>query len=107
MKGRITNIISFFLLTVFTMKGLESMIPLLSAHFTQKEVLEAMTESTESENSGEQAKASERELIHDEKNEIDFNLWTADLNIIKFQSNYTAWWQNAFLPVFTPPPELA
>lgn len=106
MKGLIAHIAALFLMMIFIIKGLQSALPFLSAHFAQKDTMEMLAEA-EAENTGEQNKASEREVVGEEKHGFDFHLRTASIINTKFQSNYTAWWQNAFLPVFTPPPEQA
>lgn len=106
MKGLITYIATVFLMMIFIIKGLQPALPLLSKHFSQEETMEMLAEA-EAENTGEQTKAGERELVGEEKHGFEFHLWAAENNDVKFHSNYTAWWQNAFLPVFTPPPEQA
>lgn len=107
MKRQITYIATLFLMMIFIIKGLQPALPFLSAHFTQTEAMEALAE-TEAENSGEQTKSAERELVGEEKHGFEFQLLAAQkFNNIKFLSNYTAWRQNAFLPVSTPPPKLA
>ena len=106
MKGLIAHIAALFLMMIFIIKGLQPALPFLSAHFAQKDSMEMLAE-TGAENTGEQSKAGEREVIGEEKHGFDFHLLAADKGNLRFQSNYTAWWQNAFLPVFTPPPEQA
>ncbi|MBX2924287.1 MAG: hypothetical protein KF746_18950 [Chitinophagaceae bacterium] len=106
MKKCMTHIAILFLMMIFIIKVLQPALPFLSARFSQQDAMEAMAE-TEAENAGEQNKAAERELIGEERHGFEFQLSAAHHNKIKFQSDHTTWSQNAFVPVFTPPPEQA
>ncbi|MBX3257247.1 MAG: hypothetical protein KF862_24150 [Chitinophagaceae bacterium] len=105
MNRHIAHIATLFLITIFIIRGLHSALPFLSVHFFQHDTMEALAE-TETENTGEQSKVTERELISEGKHVFEFQLWAANNNS-KRQYHYTARWQNAFVPIFTPPPEQA
>ena len=101
-----THMTTLALMMIFIIKVLQPALPFLSAYFSQQDAMEAMVEG-EAENAGEQSKAAERELIGEERLCFEFQLSAVHRHSIKFQSNHTAWSQNAFVPVFTPPPEQA
>ena len=105
-KKYFTHITSVFLLAVFLLNGIASLLPLFSLDTGKQEIAELLTK-TESENSGKEKeeKVPEKELF---QHAVDIEL--PALIIIDGKKNppgHSAYWDNIFLAVFTPPPKLA
>ena len=106
MKSYFNHITSAFLLAVFLLNGMASLLPLFSPDTGKQEIAELLTK-TESENSGKEKeeKVPEKELF---QHTIDIEI---PVLIIpggkKNAPGHSAYWDNIFLTVFTPPPETA
>jgi len=105
-KKYFTHITSIFLLAVFLLNGTASLLPLFSLDKGKQDIAELLTK-TESENSGKEKeeRVPEKELF---QHIMDIELPAfviADGK--KNPPGHSAYWDNIFLTVFTPPPELA
>ena len=106
MKKYFTHITSVFLLAVFLLNGIASLLPLFSLDTGKHEIAELLTK-TESENSGKEKeeKVPEKELF---QHAVDIELPALIINDGKKNPpGHSAYWDNIFLAVFTPPPKLA
>jgi hypothetical protein len=103
-KKYFTHITSIFFLAVFLFNGAASLLPLFSLETGKQDIAE-MLAKTESENSGKEKeeKVPEKELF---QHIIDIEI---PVLIIpggkKNAPGHSAYWDNIFLAVTTPPPK--
>ena len=100
-----TYIIAAFLTTVFLLKGIVSLIPVLSPSFLKTPAIECITDA-EIENTGKERneKSSEKEFIADHRTATYVLSHAPGIFVKRIKTMEAGYRQNIFFPVATPPP---
>lgn len=103
-----TYIIAAFLTTVFLLKGIVSLIPVLSPSFLKTPAIECITDA-EIENTGKERneKNGEKEFIADHRTAFQVLSDLPGIAVKQAKTMQAGYRQNTFFPVATPPPNFS
>ncbi|NOT92143.1 hypothetical protein [Ferruginibacter sp.] len=108
-KSCFKYIITVFFIALFAFKGIVSVLPMLSAQLGKIAGLEKLinTETGTAEKNAEEKAETELKEFFLENNQYSFTGIWCTLATKSIAANNIARKQDVFLPVITPPPELA